>query len=48
MFPQPAGPELAKVLFQIIYGREPDPAVADDMVVRDEYLRWLIEIRPLR
>ncbi|RDL31009.1 Arginine deiminase type-3 [Venustampulla echinocandica] len=48
VFPQPAGPKLAKLAFQKIYGREVRPEIAGDFVVRDEYLGWVTEVRPLR
>jgi hypothetical protein len=38
VFSQPAGPGLARLAYQKIYGREVRPEVAGDMVVRDEYL----------
>lgn len=38
VFPQPAGPEIAKLAYQAIYGRSVRPELANDMVVRDEYL----------
>ncbi|KAK3294856.1 uncharacterized protein B0H64DRAFT_401747 [Chaetomium fimeti] len=47
-FPQPAGPELAKLAYQVIYGRHPRPECADDLVVRDEYLGWVTDVRPFR
>ncbi|KAH9204199.1 hypothetical protein DL95DRAFT_319896, partial [Leptodontidium sp. 2 PMI_412] len=40
VFPQPAGPQLARLAYQKIYGREVRPDVAGDMDVRDEYLGW--------
>ncbi|KAI1498404.1 hypothetical protein F5X99DRAFT_326696 [Biscogniauxia marginata] len=39
-FPQPAGPALAKLAYEAIYEREPE---ADDVIVRDEYLGWVVE-----
>ena len=45
IFPQPAGPELAKLTFQRLYGQAPRPHVAEDMVVRDEYLGWIVRTR---
>lgn len=47
MFPQPAGPELARLAYREIYGQDVRPEVAGDVVVRDEYLGWVIE-KPLR
>ena len=51
-FPLPAGPLLAKLTYQTIYGRDARPEVDgggdnDDLVVRDEYLGWVIEARPI-
>jgi hypothetical protein len=46
VFPQPAGPEIARLAYQKIYGRDVRPAVANDMVVRDEYLGWVTDVRP--
>jgi hypothetical protein len=48
VFPQPAGPELARLAYQKIYGREVRPEVAGDMVVRDEYLGWVMGVTLLR
>jgi hypothetical protein len=48
VFPQPAGPEPARLAYQKISGREVRPEVAGDMVVRDEYLSWVIGVTPLR
>ncbi|KFH42619.1 hypothetical protein ACRE_066320 [Hapsidospora chrysogenum ATCC 11550] len=41
MFPQPAGPELAKLAYKAIYGQDVRPSVENDLVVRDEYLGWV-------
>lgn len=41
IFPQPAGPELARVAYRAIYGQDVRPQIADDLVVRDEYLGWV-------
>ncbi|KAL2754790.1 hypothetical protein ACRALDRAFT_2042660 [Sodiomyces alcalophilus JCM 7366] len=43
-YPQPAGPELDKLTYRVIYGR--DAETAEDLVVRDEYLGWVREARP--
>lgn len=43
IFPQPAGPELAKLAYRIIYGQDIRPDVQDDLIVRDEYLGWIHE-----
>jgi hypothetical protein len=48
VFPLPAGPELARLAYRTIYGRKVRPEDAGDMVVRDEYLGWVVEVRPLR
>jgi hypothetical protein len=48
VFPQPAGPELAGLAYQSVYGRNPHPEVAGDLVVRDEYLGWLAKVKPPR
>ncbi|OAA62645.1 hypothetical protein SPI_04185 [Niveomyces insectorum RCEF 264] len=40
-FPQVGGLELAKLAYRQIYGQEPRPEVARDLVVRDEYLGWV-------
>ncbi|KAJ5230433.1 hypothetical protein N7489_011141 [Penicillium chrysogenum] len=45
-FPQPAGPELARLTYQTIYGRDVCPEVPGDLVVQDEYLGWMPEKRP--
>ncbi|KAI9711060.1 MAG: hypothetical protein M1828_001987 [Chrysothrix sp. TS-e1954] len=44
-FPQPAGPPLAKMTFRQVYGRDVDPSIVGDMVLRDEYLGWVQEQR---
>ncbi len=46
-FPQPVGPELARLAFQKIYERDYCLEVLGDMVVQDEYLGWVVE-KPLR
>lgn len=45
-FPQPAGPELARLTYQAVYGRDVRLEVPGDLVVRDEYLGWMPEKRP--
>ncbi|KAL6231090.1 hypothetical protein BDW75DRAFT_53715 [Aspergillus navahoensis] len=45
-FPQPAGPELARLTYQRIYGREVCLETPGDLVVRDEYLGWIPEKHP--
>jgi hypothetical protein len=42
-FPQPAGVELAKLAYQAIYECIPRPEVNGDLVIRDEYLGWLMD-----
>ncbi|WQF88246.1 hypothetical protein CDEST_13260 [Colletotrichum destructivum] len=37
-FPQPAGPLLVRLGYRTIYGHEVRPNVANDVIVRDEYL----------
>lgn len=46
MFPQPAGPELARLAYQKIYGSDVSLDVPGHLVVRDEYLGWMPEKRP--
>lgn len=41
-FPLPAGPELAKAAFRAIYGVQPRQDVDRDLIVRDEYLGWVM------
>ena len=45
-FPQPAGPELARLTYGRIYGREVCLETPGDLVVRDEYLGWMPEKHP--
>ncbi|KAM5347066.1 hypothetical protein ACJ41O_010071 [Fusarium nematophilum] len=40
---QPAGPELARVAFRALYGQDARPDVDGNMIVRDEYLGWVME-----
>ncbi|KAI0896288.1 hypothetical protein F4806DRAFT_57277 [Annulohypoxylon nitens] len=47
VFPQPAGSELAKLAYLEIYGRESSPEIVGDIVVRDEYLGWIVE-KPIK
>lgn len=42
-FPQPAGPELARLAYQQLYQRDVGPEVPRDLVVRDEYLGWVVK-----
>lgn len=46
-FPQPAGPELARLTYQEIYGRDVCAEIPSDLVVRDEYLGWVLGEPPL-
>lgn len=48
VFPQPAGPELAKLAYQALFGRDVRPEVTNDLVVRDEYLGWVTDVKPYR
>ncbi|KAI6088039.1 hypothetical protein F4821DRAFT_99133 [Hypoxylon rubiginosum] len=43
IFPQPAGPELARLACLAIYGHDASLSVKTDMIVRDEYLGWVHE-----
>lgn len=45
-FPQPAGPELARLTYRTIYGRDFCHEVRGDLVVRDEYLGWMPDKYP--
>lgn len=42
-FPQPGGEVLAKLTYQALYGTDIRQGVAGDMIVRDEYLGWVME-----
>jgi hypothetical protein len=42
VFPQPAAPELAKLTYRSIYGQDVRPEVIGDVIVRDEYLGWVM------
>ena len=48
VFPQPAGPELARLTYQTLYKSNVRQEVVGDAVVRDEYLGWVVEARPAR
>lgn len=39
-FPQPAGPRLARLVLEKLYGQEVLEGIEDPVVVRDEYLAW--------
>jgi hypothetical protein len=43
VFPQPAGPELARLTFRSLYPQENSGEAKGDLVVQDEYLAWTIE-----
>lgn len=45
-FPQPAGPELARLTYRAIYGQEVSRRVQGGLEVRDEYLGWMPEKHP--
>ncbi|KAJ5669362.1 hypothetical protein N7462_010432 [Penicillium macrosclerotiorum] len=45
-FPQQAGPELARLTYQTVYGHDVLPDIPGDLVVRDEYLGWVSEKYP--
>jgi hypothetical protein len=47
-FPLAAGPEFAQLAYQKIYGRDVCSNVAGDMVMRDEYLGWVTDVRPYK
>lgn len=42
-FPQPGGEALAKLTYQALYGTDTRQEVFGDMIVRDEYLGWVME-----
>lgn len=44
-FPQPGGVALAKLAYQVLYGIDIRQEVVGDMVVRDEYLGWVMHGR---
>jgi hypothetical protein len=45
-FPQPAAHELARLTYRVIYGQDGCPEVIGDVVVRDEYLSWVMSEIP--
>ncbi|KZL75690.1 arginine deiminase type-3 [Colletotrichum tofieldiae] len=47
LYPQPAGPKLAALTYKHLYGREARADDFGDMVVRDEYLGWVMDERPI-
>lgn len=48
VFPQPAGHELAKLAYQALFRREVRPNVANDVVMRNEYLGWVTDVVPYK
>ena len=46
-FPQKGGPALAKLTYETLYERSLDNEMEDEVVIRDEYLGWVTESRPL-
>lgn len=46
--PQPVGPLLARLTYETIYGRPVRPGIEGDLIVRDEYLGWIVESRPMQ
>ncbi|KAJ5094452.1 hypothetical protein N7456_010313 [Penicillium angulare] len=48
LFPQPAGPELAKLTYKAIYGRDASPDIPGDLLVQNEHLGWVLDKRPER
>jgi hypothetical protein len=47
-FPQPAGPQLARLAYQAIYKQAVRDNVPGDMIVRDECLGWITDVKPWR
>ncbi|KAI1746374.1 hypothetical protein F4680DRAFT_19386 [Xylaria scruposa] len=47
-FPQPAGPKLAELTYSLLYGRNASPDIQGDLVVRDEYLGWVMKPKPVQ
>ncbi|KAI1130333.1 hypothetical protein F5Y10DRAFT_235892 [Nemania abortiva] len=41
-FPQSAAPDLARLMYQALYGQDVGLELANDMVIRDEWLRWVV------
>lgn len=46
-FPQPAGLQLAALAYQAVYGKSHRPDTTD-LIVRDEYLGWIMKPVPSR
>ncbi|KAI0518548.1 hypothetical protein F5B22DRAFT_69882 [Xylaria bambusicola] len=47
-FPQPAGPKLAELTYSLLYRRNASPDIQGDLVVRDEYLGWIMHPKPVQ
>ncbi|KAH8158839.1 hypothetical protein CIB48_g9408, partial [Xylaria polymorpha] len=47
-FPQPAGPKLAELTYSLLYGRNASPDIQGDLVVRHEYLGWIMVPKPVQ
>lgn len=47
-FPQPAGPKLAELTYSLLYGRNASPDIQGDLVVRHEYLGWIMNPKPVQ
>ncbi|KAI1108268.1 hypothetical protein F5Y14DRAFT_445601 [Nemania sp. NC0429] len=47
-FPQPAGPKLAELTYSLLYGRNASPDIQGDLVVRHEYLGWIMHPKPVQ
>ncbi|GAP84113.2 putative arginine deiminase type-3 [Rosellinia necatrix] len=47
-FPQPAGPKLAELAYSLLYGRNASPDIQGDLVVRHEYLGWIMDPKPVQ
>ncbi|QPH15623.1 hypothetical protein C2857_000082 [Epichloe festucae Fl1] len=44
IFPQPAGPLLARLVFEKLFGRQPQAeTISGDLIIRDQYLGWVME-----
>ncbi|KAI1163406.1 hypothetical protein F5B18DRAFT_620066 [Nemania serpens] len=47
-FPQPAGPKLAELTYSLLYGRNASPDIQGDLLVRHEYLGWIMDPKPVQ
>lgn len=45
-FPQPAGPELARLTYQNMFRWDVCQEIPGDLIVGDKYLGWMLERRP--